>query len=96
MVNASYFLKRSITMVLLAAILVCSFASTMVTPVSAATCGNWATYSAGESFCSSDGCGFLWLSETNYQYLYQKHTCLEMNNNTYNEYRSVLTKLGCC
>lgn len=96
MVNVSSYLKRSLTMVLLAAILVCSFASTMVTPVSAATCGNWTTYDAGESFCNADGCGFLWLSETNYQYLYQTHTCLEKNNHTYNEYRAVLTKLGCC
>lgn len=60
-------------------------------------CGNWTTYSSSTSSCDSDdGCGFLWLKDTNKYTVYQKRQCVYSDNSTAWEYKNYDEKTGCC
>lgn len=96
MTKINFAFTKRLAMLLLAFVLTCSSLAMMVVPASAASCANWINTSVGSPYCSSDGCGVLWLSETQYQNTYQRRTCLKQSGETYYEYKTITSKLGCC
>lgn len=60
-------------------------------------CSDWETTKIGETSCDADdGCGFLWLKETNKATVYLERTCLWSNGVTYRQSGMMKTTFGCC
>lgn len=96
MLNISH--KRRLASLLLAAVIVCGVLVTGATTANAAEvgCANWYNTGTGTPYCVSDGCGFMWKSDTQYQSVYQAQKCMRQSGEIYYNHRTVTQKLGCC
>ncbi|MBQ7954214.1 MAG: hypothetical protein IJ282_00535 [Lachnospiraceae bacterium] len=65
-------------------------------PVSAEGCGDWDTEWIGDAQCESDGCGFLWMNETNKAPITLYRLCVTNENIAIRQYKHTSIDLGCC
>ena len=89
---------KRLTSLLLAIVIVCGMLITGATTAKAADagCANWYNTGISGPYCEDVGCGFLWMSQTQYQNIYQKQKCLKQSGEIYYNYQTITQKLGCC